>query len=156
MSKKILIDLLKLRDYENLLAEGIYKSPDFNNEFKTIRELATFHFTCRKCEAAPCIDVCPADALEKDENGIINRAINLCIRCKSCIAICPFGTLMDDLFEKKPKNNFFNLKDDGELKKFIDACPGDTVTFYEGDEDTENNIYKLIEKVFVKEFIWEH
>ena len=51
MSKKILIDLLKLRDYENLLAEGIYKSPDFNNEFKTIRELATFHFTCRKCEA---------------------------------------------------------------------------------------------------------
>ena len=63
---------------------------------------------------------------------------------------------MDDLFEKKPKNNFFNLKDDGELKKFVDACPSDTVTFYEGDEDTENNIYKLIEKVFVKEFIWEH
>ena len=155
MSKKILIDLLKLRDYENHLAEGVHTSPDFNNEFKTIRELATFRFTCRKCEAAPCIDVCTAGALEKDEKGIINRAINLCVRCKSCIAICPFGTLMDDLFEKKPRINFFNLKDDQELKKFVDACPENTVIFYEGDEDTDKNIYKLTEKVLVKEFIWE-
>jgi Fe-S-cluster-containing hydrogenase component 2 len=154
MRRKILIDLLKLRDYDKCPVDGIYTDAGTNNEFKTIREQATFLFTCRKCEEAPCISICPAEALEKDENGIVSRSMNLCIRCKSCITICPFGTLMDDLFEKKPKKQFFNLNDDNELLRFVEASPGDTVVFFDGDEDVENHIYKLNERVFVKDFIW--
>lgn len=154
MRKKILIDLLKLRDFDKCPVEGVCIDPGNNDEFKTIREQATFLFTCRKCEEAPCISICPAEALEKDENGIVHRSVNLCIRCKSCIAICPFGTLMDDLFEKRPKNQFFDLNDDEELFRFVEASPGDTVVFYDGDEDPENHIYKLNERVLVKDFIW--
>ena len=77
MAQKILIDMIKLRsamvenpDYRT--AGGLFLcNPVILNGFKSIRELATFRFTCRKCEDAPCIAVCPADALEKDGDGII-------------------------------------------------------------------------------------
>ena len=89
MALKILIDMIKLRSamVENsaLTLPDAYFYPSLNvNGLKTIRELAVFRFTCRKCEDAPCISVCPSDALEKDEDGIIIRHTNLCVSCKSC------------------------------------------------------------------------
>ena len=72
MSRKVLIDMVKLRsamiENSNQELPEAYYYPSLNiNGLKTIRELAAFRFTCRKCEDAPCINVCPADALEKDE-----------------------------------------------------------------------------------------
>src|SRR5512135_290429 len=103
MAKKILIDMIRLRsvlaaDPGIKIPEGYFPGSDGNEGLKTIRELATFRFTCRKCEDAPCISVCPAEALEKDASGIIDRHLNLCISCKSCVTICPFGTMMTDFF----------------------------------------------------------
>jgi Fe-S-cluster-containing dehydrogenase component len=78
MAGKILIDMIKLRAaaVENStleLPEALLYPAGNTNGLKTIRELASFRFTCRRCEDAPCISVCPADALEKDSNGVINR-----------------------------------------------------------------------------------
>jgi Fe-S-cluster-containing hydrogenase component 2 len=155
MRKKILIDMVQLRDYQECKPDGIFKEPSFNTEFKSIRELATFYFSCRKCSDAPCISVCPADALEKNENEMVTRALNLCVRCKSCIMICPFGTLMPDLFEKKGKENYFDLSDEEELNSFVEASPGQSIIFYEGDEDQEKHIYKLTENILVRDFVWD-
>lgn len=154
MAKKILIDMVKLRDYQECKSDGILKDPEFNTDFKSIRELATFLITCRKCKEAPCISVCPSEALEKSENEIVVRAINLCVRCKSCIAICPFGTLMDDLFEKKDRTNFFDLSDEGELDRFVEASPDQTISFYEGEEDPDHHIYQLTDSILVKDYLW--
>lgn len=156
MSKKVLIDLYKLRNLDECKAEAIYMTDPADRSFKTIRELATFQFTCRKCDNAPCINACPADALEKDKNGIISRAVNLCIRCKSCIAICPFGTMMNDLFEVKTSDyKYMNLSDESELEEFASAYPDDIVSIVDMDEDPKQNIYKLNNKILVKEYIWE-
>ncbi|MBA7469950.1 Iron-sulfur protein [subsurface metagenome] len=49
---------------------------------------------CRHCEDAPCIKICPTKALEKLAPGepvIIKE--DLCIGCKWCILVCPFGVL---------------------------------------------------------------
>ena len=146
--------MVKLRDYQECKPEGIYKDPDFNTEFKSIRELATFLYTCRQCKEAPCLSVCPAEALEKSENGMVTRSINLCVRCKSCIPICPFGTLMDDLFEKKDRMNFFDLGDEGELDRFVEASPDQTIIFYDGGEDPDHHIYKLTDTILVKDYVW--
>jgi len=75
MAQKILIDMIKLRaamvkNSEQALPDALFYPSLNSNGLKTIRELATFRFTCRKCEDAPCIAVCPADALEKDTEGI--------------------------------------------------------------------------------------
>jgi Fe-S-cluster-containing hydrogenase component 2 len=160
MTRKILIDMIKMRsaliEDANLTIPEAYFYPSINtNGLKTIRELATFRFTCRKCEDAPCINVCPADALEKDEDGIIERYTNLCVSCKSCVTICPFGTMMTDFFKHhRNKDLFYDLKDEKELEKFIKACPAGTVTVTDEVESPDKNIYSLNEKVLVKEFLY--
>jgi Fe-S-cluster-containing hydrogenase component 2 len=154
MGRTILIDMVKLRDYKGCKPDGIFRDPLFNREFKSVRELATFLYTCRRCKDAPCISVCPAEALEKSAEGIITRAIHLCVRCKSCIAICPFGTMMDDLFEKKDRKNFFDLSDEGELDRFVETSPDQTIRYYEGGENPDQHIYRLTDRILVKDYVW--
>jgi Fe-S-cluster-containing hydrogenase component 2 len=155
MSKKLLIDLLKLRELEDIKMDGVFRQGESFKVFKTIRELATFQFTCRKCENAPCINACPAEALEKDSDGVVTRAVNLCIRCKSCIVICPFGTMMNDLFEVKTSGyRFFDLNDEKEMVKFAKALPEDVVRIVEMEENPEEKIYRLNDKILVKEQMW--
>ena len=160
MTRKILIDMIKLRavmveDSTIALPEACFY-PYLNiNGLKTIRELAVFQFTCRKCEDAPCISVCPADALEKDDNGLVTRHTNLCVSCKSCVTICPFGTMMTDFFKHhRNKDLFFDLKDEKEMIKFVEACPAVTVTITDDDESPEKNIYSLNEKVLIKDYLY--
>lgn len=137
------------------LPEGLYYLTANENGLKSVRELAVFRFTCRRCEDAPCINVCPADALEKDEDGIISRHTNLCISCKSCVIICPFGTMMTDFFQHhREKSLFYDLTDEAELMKFVDACPAGTISLVDGGESPDENIYALNEKILIKDFVY--
>jgi Fe-S-cluster-containing hydrogenase component 2 len=160
MLQRILIDMIKLREAlsENpqvAVPEALFYNSINNNGLKTIRELATFRFTCRKCEDAPCIAACPAEALEKDNDGIISRYTNLCVSCKSCVTICPFGTMMTDFFKQhRNKDLFYDLTDRQELDKFIKACPAGTVTLVESDEKPSEHIYKLNDNILIKEYLY--
>jgi Fe-S-cluster-containing hydrogenase component 2 len=160
MAQKILIDMIKLRaamvDNPAFELPEAYFYPTVNiNGLKTIRELAIFSYTCRKCEDAPCISVCPADALERDEAGLINRHTNLCVSCKSCVTICPFGTMMTDFFRHhRNRDLFYDLKDENDVNKFIDACPEGSVTITDENESPEKHIYLLNEKVLIKEYLY--
>ena len=161
MAQKILIDLEKLRSTEGKPSdisppEGFFRFSFDGHGLKSIRELAVFQFTCRKCSDAPCIGVCPADALEKDDIGIISRATNLCISCKSCVVICRFGTIMSDFFEyHRDKENYFDLNDEAELGMWIRANPQGAVTMVDMEEDPEQHIYELNEHILVREHIWQ-
>lgn len=47
---------------------------------------------CQQCEEAPCIAVCPKDALSRDPAlGRVTLNYDLCIGCKMCVIACPFG-----------------------------------------------------------------
>jgi Fe-S-cluster-containing hydrogenase component 2 len=160
MPQKILIDMIRLRsamveDPTLILPEACFYPSVNINGLKTIRELATFRFTCRKCEDAPCITVCPSEALEKDENGVINRHTNLCISCKSCVTICPFGTMMTDFFKHhRNRDIYYDLTDEKEIEKFIRACPAGTVTLTDNEESSERHIYSLNEKVLIRDYLY--
>jgi Fe-S-cluster-containing hydrogenase component 2 len=123
---------------------------------KTLRELAVFRFTCRKCTDAPCVAVCPSKALEKDTDGLITRAINLCISCKSCVVICPFGTLMTDFFRFKPdKSRMVELSDENTWERFIRESPDGSVEIVEQEENSDNQIHKLNDKILIREQVWD-
>ena len=161
MAQKILIDLEKLRSVENKRGdetppEGIYAPLLNNSGLKSIRELAVFRYSCRKCTDAPCISVCPADALEKDSEGFISRAVNLCVACKSCVVACPFGTMMSDFFEyHRNKDNEYDLLDHNELALLIQNSPEGAIRLVEMEADPENQIYSLGEHILVKEKKWQ-
>ena len=160
MAQKILIDLEKLRSIEGKSSdqsppEGIFGFSIDSQGLKSVRELAVFRFSCRRCSDAPCISVCPADALEKDEQGFISRSTNLCVACKSCVVICPFGTMMNDFFEyHRNKENYYDLSDEHELDLWIRSSPEGAITRVDMEEDPENHIYQLNEHLLVRERTW--
>lgn len=47
---------------------------------------------CRHCEEAPCVSVCPTQAMVYRGNGVQLLA-EKCIGCKTCVIACPFGAL---------------------------------------------------------------
>ncbi len=47
---------------------------------------------CMHCDDPVCANVRPADAISKDENGIVHTAnTERCIGCSNCVMACPFG-----------------------------------------------------------------
>jgi len=46
---------------------------------------------CYNCTDAPCVDVCPTDALFFRDDGTVRVSGDLCIGCHYCGVACPFG-----------------------------------------------------------------
>ena len=47
--------------------------------------------SCRHCSDAPCMAVCPAGALHRDEYGFVQINRDACIGCQACARACPYG-----------------------------------------------------------------
>ena len=49
---------------------------------------------CRHCEEAPCITVCPTEAMYRpSQTGPVLIDAEMCIGCKFCMLVCPFGVI---------------------------------------------------------------
>jgi Fe-S-cluster-containing dehydrogenase component len=54
--------------------------------------IATAAFVCFHCDDPTCAQVCPADAIKKGEDGVVQSALKpRCIGCSNCVLACPFG-----------------------------------------------------------------
>jgi len=58
--------------------------------------------SCQQCEDAPCQAICPVKALSRDQAlDYVKVDYNICIGCRSCVAVCPFGAMGFDVIGKK-------------------------------------------------------
>ncbi len=47
---------------------------------------------CMHCESPTCAEVCPADAIKRTADGVVQTARKpRCIACNNCVLACPFG-----------------------------------------------------------------
>ena len=47
---------------------------------------------CMHCEDPTCALVCPADAIKKTPDGVVQSSLKpRCIGCQNCVLACPFG-----------------------------------------------------------------
>jgi Fe-S-cluster-containing dehydrogenase component len=47
---------------------------------------------CMHCEDPTCARVCPADAIKRTDDGVVQSALTpRCIGCSNCAVACPFG-----------------------------------------------------------------
>ena len=51
---------------------------------------------CNHCTDAPCVEICPVEALFVREDGIVDFNNERCIGCKSCMQACPYDALYID------------------------------------------------------------
>jgi Fe-S-cluster-containing dehydrogenase component len=56
------------------------------------RTTQTMPVICMHCDSPTCAEVCPADAIKRTEDGIVQSARKpRCIACNNCVLACPFG-----------------------------------------------------------------
>jgi len=47
---------------------------------------------CMHCDSPTCAEVCPADAIKRTSDGVVQSARKpRCIACNNCVLACPFG-----------------------------------------------------------------
>ena len=52
----------------------------------------TVPVVCMHCDSPTCAEVCPADAIKKTGDGVVQSARKpRCIACNNCVLACPFG-----------------------------------------------------------------
>jgi Fe-S-cluster-containing dehydrogenase component len=52
----------------------------------------TVPVVCMHCESPTCAEVCPADAIKRTGDGVVQTARKpRCIACNNCVLACPFG-----------------------------------------------------------------
>ena len=52
----------------------------------------TVPVVCMHCEQPTCAEVCPADAIKRTGDGVVQSARRpRCIACGNCVVACPFG-----------------------------------------------------------------
>ena len=52
----------------------------------------TVPVVCMHCEQPTCAEVCPADAIKRTGDGVVQSARKpRCIACGNCVSACPFG-----------------------------------------------------------------
>jgi len=52
----------------------------------------TVPVVCMHCEQPTCAEVCPADAIKRTGDGVVQSARKpRCIACGNCVLACPFG-----------------------------------------------------------------
>lgn len=74
------------RTYVKQVEKGTF--PDSKRLFSVMR--------CNHCTNAPCVTICPTEALFIREDGIVDFDNDRCIGCKSCMQACPYDALYID------------------------------------------------------------
>jgi len=76
---------------------------------------------CMHCADAPCIAVCPVDAIYQREDGVVLVSKKTCIGCGYCFMSCPFGA------PQFPKTGVFGSR--GAMDKCTYCAGGPEETF---------------------------
>lgn len=106
---------------------------------------------CNHCTDAPCVEICPTEALYTREDGIVDFDKDRCIGCKSCMQACPYDALyIDPETSTAAKCNYCAHRVDIGLEPAcVNVCPEEAII--SGDMDDPNSkIATLLSRQQVK------
>lgn len=93
---------------------------------------------CLHCDEAPCIEVCPVEAIERRDDGIVLIDDEKCIGCTGCTLVCPYGAPRYDPESKKAlKCDLCRHRIDSDqnlVPACVEVCPTQALLFGEKEE----------------------
>lgn len=106
---------------------------------------------CNHCEDAPCVTICPTEALYTREDGIVDFDKDRCIGCKSCMQACPYDALyIDPETHTAAKCNYCAHRIDVGLEPAcVNVCPEHAIISGDMDDPT-TEISELLARQAVK------
>lgn len=96
------------------------------------RSTQTVPVICMHCDSPTCAEVCPADAIKKTEDGVVQSARKpRCIACNNCVLACPFGVpKMQTEFELMMKCDMcYDRTSVGKRPMCATVCPSQALFF---------------------------
>ena len=130
-----------------------------NNGIISVAELAAYYIVCRRCEEPHCVNACPVEALEQqeDRDKLLVRHNMRCISCKSCSYACPYGTIYPELVPLLIHNCDFCLdrrnKENEPL--CMETCPYGALSLKEGDIELDKNTFLVGDNLIVHSTHWD-
>lgn len=92
----------------------------------------TVPVVCMHCDSPTCAEVCPADAIKRTADGVVQTARKpRCIACNNCVLACPFGVpKMNTGFELMMKCDMCYDRTSAGLKPMCaTVCPSGALAF---------------------------
>ncbi len=105
--------------------------------------------SCRHCENAPCVEVCPTNALYRDKDGAVLLAPQKCIGCLMCGIVCPFGIpQFDEINGVMFKCDLCpDRRAEGKPPACVEACPTGALIFGDVNEIMRAKREKIVKNV---------
>ena len=124
----------------------------------SIAELATYALVCRKCEEPHCVNACPEEALEQQEekNKILERHNMPTISCKSCSHACPYGAIYPENVPQLAHNCDFCLDRRSQENEplCIASCSHGALSLENAGEELPENTYLVGDNLMVHSIHW--
>ena len=155
--KKLYIDLEALSKCKDMSAcKCSYPYHARNNGVTNLLEQIMRAEVCRKCEEAPCVNACPKEALEKQEDGNLKRYSMRCTGCNSCVLACPFGAVFPEIIPYLTSQCDYCIGrlSEGEEPLCASTCPGEAVKYVEVEESEDENIHFIGDNLVVRAIPW--
>jgi Fe-S-cluster-containing dehydrogenase component len=143
---------------------------------------ATVPMVCMHCDRPTCAEVCPADAIKKTDDGVVQSALKpRCIACSNCVLACPFGIpkMKSELEQMMKCDMCYDRTSGGKRPMCATVCPSQALayvpldeirvtrrekpvnTFFFGKEKVTTKVFMMMPEkvdvvsVDVTDFIWE-
>ena len=106
-----------------------------------------FPVLCNQCEEAPCVRICPTNALFKRRDGIVDLNSASCIGCRACMEACPYDQLfIDPNTHTAEKCNFCANRVENKLQPAcVSVCPTECRIFGDLDDPT-SEVARIVQR----------
>lgn len=101
------------------------------------RGIVSLSVRCQHCEEAPCLYACLTGAISRDPTkGIVEVDQEKCIGCWTCLLVCPFGAIGQDIVGRRVVK--CDLCQGEEVPVCVANCPNEALIYIDTEDESCN------------------